>query len=198
LRVEPTIHDYDAVGAVTAGNKLSLVSGDVLFAPSMALNQRKKTDAATARTNLFFVSFEYPGPNSWSSALITDFIDERTVVLDLSTPLIPDATATFFIYQLQSYDVVPEISSWEVIKEQITFNRNTVDLTATPTQDAATINYWACGVQEPINPTTTPIDPSLGDTMYSIGMPDPKPARGKSRTSRDVDFREDPIQITVI
>ncbi len=197
MRVEPLSTDPSLVGAINAGNELVVTGVSILFAPSMAYYTRLSVDATTYLKNRYFVQF-VAGANTGTSIEIMNFVDTGTVMLDPSLPLTLESSAEFFIYQLQAYDVVPEISTWEVIKEQVVIDKNNIDLTGTPAQDAATINYRAYGVCEPLDPSIETFDASLGDTLYSIGMPDPKPSLGKSRTGRDTDFREDPLQIRVI
>lgn len=196
LRVGPLDSEPAAVADITA-NHLNLTSGAIEFSPSMARRERRLLDVTTHLKNKFYVKFT-SGPNSGVGIEITRHFSNQHVRLDTTITLADDPAAQFFVYQLQTYDVVPEVNSWEIIKEQVVINKNTIDLTATPPQDAAIIHYKAYGVREPIDPSIEIFDASLGDTLYSVGMLDPKPANGKPRTGRDTDFREEPLQITVI
>ena len=196
-RVEPLITEPNAVGDVVGGNQLTLVSGSVLFTESMGKSNRLTLNSSTYLKERYYIEF-VGGANNGLVAEITTTLNTTTVLLDLLVGLTPDATAQFFIYHLASYEVVTETSIWELIKPQILLTENTVDLTNTPAQDVNVIVYRTYGVREPIDPTLSVFDDSVGDTLYSIGMPDPRPPQGKSRTSLDTDLREDPIQVSRI
>lgn len=193
-RVGPLVTEPDAHGAVS-GEVLTVAFGDVIFSKSMAIKQRAVLTPSTRNTQQYFINFT-SGPNPGSSFAIYEYLAANQVrVLGAA-----DTTGSdFYISVRTTPGVVDEVADWEHVREQIEIRGDVVDLSNTPTQDVnVAVGYTAYGVREPSDPTTETFDAAEGDTMYSIGMPDPRQPRGKSRTGKDTDLREDPIEITRI
>lgn len=190
-RVFPIVGDPNEIGAV-AGNTLTAASA--LFTADMCYNQRLLANAATANKNKYYAVFT-SGANSGQRRQLLNHNSDFAVVV-AGAALTTDAAAGYYVEAEYAYTVVTETSSWEHLTNAIVLNENTLDLSNTPTQAvAAAVSYTAYGVREPIDPSLEVFDEANGDTYYSIGMPDPRPKQGRSRTARDVDLREDPIQI---
>jgi hypothetical protein len=190
-RVFPIVGDPDATGAVTA-NTLTVAAA--LFTADMCYNQRLIADAATANKNKYYVVFT-TGVNSGQRRQLLNHNSALAVTVAGAT-LTTDAAVGFYVEAEYAYTVVTETSAWEHISNAIVLNENTLDLSNTPTQAVvAAVSYTAYGVREPIDPSLQVFDATNGDTYYSIGMPDPRPKQGRSRSARDTDLREDPIQI---
>jgi hypothetical protein len=112
--------------------------------------------------------------------------------------LTTDLAADYYIEKEHAPEVATETSIWEHLKNLIVIDENTIDLSATPTQDVdPAVSFTAYGVREPIDPALETFDATAGDTYYTLGMPDPRPVQGRSRSGHDADLREDPIQIKV-
>ena len=171
---------------------VTLAPAALSLTDTMFLNRRVLIDNATARKDLYYMVIT-SGANNGERRLLLDYTDTY-LILEGSTWTV-DASATFYIEEERSPDVVPETSNWEHVKNQVILSGADLDLSNTPTQDAGTVNYTAYGVREPIDPVAETIDIANGDTEYSLGMPDPRPAQGRTRTPKETDMREDPIQI---
>jgi hypothetical protein len=212
-RAFPEAGDPDELGAVT-GN--TLTSTIALFSDTMCYNQRYRDDPATANKDKYYVVFT-TGVNAGQRRQLFNHNDDFNVVVN-GNALTTDAAVGFYVeaehaYSLDFYVendpyvvepadrwiVTTETSSWEHLENAITFTENVLDLSNTPTQAVVgAVSYTAYGVREPIDPSLEVFDEANGDTYYSIGMPDPRPKQGRSRSPRDTDLREDPIQITRI
>lgn len=190
-RAFPIVGDPDVIGAVSAN---TLTAAVALFASDMCYNQRLITDAATANKNKYYIVFT-TGANSGQRRQLLNHNSDLAVTLS-GAVLTTDAAVGFYVEAEYAYTAVAETSTWEHLSNAIVLNENTLDLSNTPTQAvAAAVSYTAYGVREPIDPSLQVFNAANGDTYYSIGMPDPRPKQGRSRTARDTDLREDPIQI---
>lgn len=192
VRVMPIEGDPDFTGALS-GN--TLTASAALFSPEMCKTQRSSNDSTTALKDQYYAVIT-SGPNAGQRRRLENRIDDFNVEL-AGAALTTDPIADYYIEVEQHPAVEMETSTWEHLKNFVVINGNTLDLSNTPTQDAATpVLYTAYGVREPIDPSLEVFDASQGDTYYAIGMPDPRPKQGRSRTGQDTDLREDPIQIT--
>lgn len=193
-RVFPVAGDPDETGAVT-GNTLTAASS--LFSEDMCYAQRLLVDAATVNQSKYYVVFT-SGVNAGQRRQLLSRVDALNVVVS-GAVLTTDAAVDYYVEAEYAYTVVTETSAWEHLANAIVFNENTLDLSNTPTQAVVpAVSYTAYGVREPIDPSAEVFDDTNGDTYYSLGMPDPRPKQGRSRSARDADLREDPIQITRI
>jgi hypothetical protein len=190
-RVFPIVGDPDVIGAVSAN---TLTAAVALFAVDMCYNQRSITDAATANKNKYYIVFT-TGANSGQRRQLLNHNSDLAVTV-AGAVLTTDAAVGFYVEAEYAYMVATETATWEHLSNAIVLNENTLDLSNTPTQAVtAAVSYTAYGVREPIDPSLQVFNAANGDTYYSIGMPDPRPKQGRSRTARDTDLREDPIQI---
>lgn len=185
----------DETGSVTG---VTLTASTGFFLPTMGYNQRLLADPATVNAEKYYIVFT-SGANTGERRRILDVLDTFNVDVD-GAALTTDAAADFYVELAQAYTVIEEMTAWEHLKSQVTLNGNALDLSNTPTQaTVGSVGYTAYGVLEPEDPAAvSPVfDASLGDTYYYIGMPDPRPEPQRSRSARDVDLHEDPIQIKV-
>ncbi len=189
------------VKVAVTGNVMSPVTaGDLIFLPEMGYLDRALADFSTSLQDRYYLEFT-SGVNSGLRFYLGTYQAPNEVVA-LGAPS-DTATDDAFLGVVRSPVVVDEISDWEHVRDQIAYEavgstHNEIDLTATPVQDAAAVvNYTAYGVQEPVDPTLSVFDATAGDTYYTIGTPDPRQHRGKSRTGRDTDLFESPVEITV-
>lgn len=191
-RVDPIEGDPDFTGAIST-NTLTVTFP--LFSDEMCYEQRAASDPSTALKAKYYIVFTSGANNGERRHLLTHSGSlEGTVD---GAALTTDAAVTFYIEVERAYAVTTETAQWEHVRNYMVLDQNTVDLSNSPTQDAAaTVSYTAYGVREPIDPGSETFDDSAGDTYYSIGMPNPRPKQGRRRTGRDTDLREDPIQIT--
>lgn len=191
-RFHPIELDPDETGSVT-GNTLTATSA--LFVAQMCRVNRAGLNAATELTEQYFIVFT-TGANSGQRRRLETYISGTQVII-AGAVLTTDLAVDYFIEKEVAPTVVTETSTWEHLKNSIVIDGNTIDLSATPTQDVdPTVSFTAYGVREPIDPSLETFDATLGDTYYMIGMPDPRPTQGRSRTGHDTDLREDPLQIT--
>jgi hypothetical protein len=192
-RVEPIAGDPDITVDITS-NVLTATPSDFVFNKLMATTQRALEIPATKSRDRYYIVFT-SGVNAGTRAPITVFLDHNQVTL--GGAVTDDPAADVYLEVTRSFEGVSECADWEHVQEQIVIDGTTIDLSNTPTQDAnPTVSFTAYGVREPDDPATATFDETQGDTLYSVGMPDPRQARGKSRTGRDTDLREDPIEIT--
>jgi hypothetical protein len=190
-RHHPIVLDPDATGAV-AVNTLTVAAPT--FTPQMCRANRAILDPTTELTEQFFIIFT-SGANNGIRRRLETFISALSATVT-GAALTVDASVTFYIEKEKSPVVTPETGLWEHLRNSIVISGNTVNLPVSPTQDTdPTVSYTAYGVREPIDPALETFDETLGDTYYMIGMPDPRPPQGRSRTGHDADLREDPIQI---
>lgn len=190
-RYYPIEGDPDEVGAVSG---LTLTTTVSLFTLQMCRANRFLLDPTTELTQQFFVVFT-SGANSGQRRRLETFGSPTSVTVTGAT-LTTDPSASFYIENEDAPVVSTETGLWEHLKNSIVINGNTVTLPVTPTQDADTVPFTAYGLRQPVDPSLETFDETLGDTYYTIGLLDPRPAQGRSRTGRDADLREDPIQIT--
>jgi len=191
-RVDPIEGDPDLTGSV-AGGVLTVVPGDVIFSPLMTVVGRAKLIPTTKDVAQFFINFT-SGPDSGTSFPVFDYVAPNKVQLVGATDA---ASADYNVTVKRAPAAVNETSNWERFREQIVIADTTIDLSNTPTQDVnGAVGFTAYGVREPIDPVAEIFDDTAGDTLYSIGMPNPRQKRGKSRTGKDTDMREEPIEIT--
>jgi len=191
-RVDPIEGDPDLTGSVSSGI-FTVTPGDVIFSPLMAVVDRAQLIPATKDVEQYFVNFT-SGPDAGMSFAVFAFVSPNQVQLD---GVADTAGALYNVTVKRAPAAVNEISNWERVREQIAIAGTTIDLSNTPTQDVnAAVGFTAYGVREPIDPTLEVFDDTAGDTLYSIGMPNPRQKRGKSRTGKDTDMREEPIEIT--
>ena len=195
-RVHPIVGLPDVVVNVSlVGDVLTVASpGDLIFSKSMCRTDREALDYATSAQERYYVVFT-SGPNAGMRYYIKTYISASSVVLQ-SSP-VPGTGFTCYLGVVKSPDIQSEVAFWELTKEQIYIDGDTIQLPAPARQDPQpAVGYTAYGVLEPVDPTLSVLNPSAGDTPYAIGMVDPRQHRGKSRTGRDTDLREDPIMIT--
>jgi hypothetical protein len=183
----------DLVGSLTS---MTLTMAAATFTPEMGYTNRVDDDPTTAKAVKYYVVCN-SGVNAGERRLINEVVSATEVVLT-GTALTNDATLSFYVETDRAYSgVVDETSQWEHVKETVIVNGNTLDLSNVSNQGTvASVSYTAYGVREPIDPALGVYSASSGDSYYYIGMPDPRPKNGRSRSSRDADMREDPIQIT--
>jgi len=190
----------DVPVTVTSGVVSPVTIADIIFLPQMALATRVVTNYATSLRERYYLEFT-SGPDAGTRFYIGTYQSTNAVILLGAVTDTASDTAIFGVER--SPVVVAETSDWEHVRDQILFEaaggtHNTIDLSATPPQDAnPLVNYAAYGVREPIDPTLSVFAANAGDTYYHIGMPDPRQHRGKKRTGRDVDMFESPVQIKV-
>jgi hypothetical protein len=159
----------------------------------MCALDRTQSDATTSKQRQYYITFT-SGANTGTSSLINEFVSTEEVLL--ADSVTADPTVDFFIEVVVAYEPVTETSDWICVKEQIQI-ADTEIVFDTPTQDIdPAVGYTAYGVREPTDVSLAVFDDTNGDTYYSIGMPDPKQRRGKSRTGLTPDLREEPLQIT--
>jgi hypothetical protein len=193
-RVHPVAADPDVEVSVLAGTLTVINPGDLIFSMNMCQQDRETADFATSLSDRFYVEFS-TGANAGSRFYIQKYVDASTV--ELKTAPTNTTSDLCHVGVIRSPAAVNELSSWELVREQIVLDTNTIQLPSIAIQDInPTVAYTAYGVQEPIDPTVSVFDDTAGDTYYHIGMPDPRQHRGKSRTGRDTDMREEPLQIT--
>jgi hypothetical protein len=191
-RVDPIASDPDANGVV-ASQVLTVTPGDIIFSRLMAVTDRAVLIPDTKHVEQYFINFT-SGPDTGTSFPIWAYVAPNQVQVLGTTD---SASADFNITVKRAPVAVNEVSNWERVREQIVISDTTIDLSNTPTQDVnAAVGFSAYGVREPIDPVAETFDDTAGDTLYSIGMPDPRQKRGKSRTGKDTDMREEPIEIT--
>lgn len=176
-------------GVVAGGDTVVTVAnpGDIVFSCSMAAEDRGD------RSRLFWVVFS-SGPNAGERRVIQNCIDATQARLE-GAALAADADVDIHVEVEEHYTEEAMCGEWEHVLQQVQIDKGDIDLANTPAQDAGVVPYICEGVREPIDPTTAVFDNTLGDTLYAIGMSDPKANEGRSRTSRDSDLRDDPLQI---
>ena len=189
-----------SVDFVVTGGVLTVVTvGSFIFLPHMALMQRQQADMATSEAELYYVEMIF-GPNTGQRFYFWEYMGPNQVRLS-GSPL--DGAAQGIPWVLRAPRVAPEVGDWEHVKDAIVYETlatgpNLVDLSNTPPQDPnPAVSYTVYGVQEPVDLDFAVFLASMGDTMYHVGMPDPRQHRGKQRTGRDTDMFESPISITV-
>lgn len=193
-RVDPDSHAPDAIGQVDS-NVLSCTYGDVIFSQRMCSDDRRILDPNAFQERIFYVVFT-SGPNTGQRARLVKYLAGNKVQIAPTAPLTVDPAVSFYIQVEQHYrGIRDEITDWEIVRDQIVSGTQVV--IDVPSQDVSTINYVVYGVREPIDPTTAIFDATSGDTRYSVGMPNPKLARGRLRSGRNVDMIESPISIRV-
>lgn len=192
-RVHPIESDPDETGAVT-GN--TLTAPFAFFTPDMCRTNRAGLDPTTELTDQYFIVFT-SGANSGQRRRLETYTSATQVVLQ-GAVLTTDLAVDYYIEKERAPEVATETSIWEHLRNLIVIDENTIDLSATPTQDVdPAVSFTAYGVREPIDPSLETFNATLGDTYYTLGMPDPRPVQGRSRSGHDADLREDPIQIKV-
>ena len=162
--------------------------GDLLFDSQMATEDRGSSDR-------IFYAVLSSGPNTGERRQILRWVDADTVLLNGALLAADAAVALHVEVEIHYSEAVPA-SDWQHVSQQVQIDVGDIDLSNCPPLDAAVVTYDAEGVREPDDPTVSVFDDTNGDTLYSIGMQDPKANNGRSRTSRDVDLRDEPIQIT--
>lgn len=175
---------FDGTGTTLVLNN----DGDVVFSKSMA------TETQDNSSRLYYVVVS-SGPNNGERRLIQRWLSASSVMLG-GAVLAADTAADIHVEVEVHYDVAVDCAYWEHVQQQVKIDAGTIDLSDTPAQDAGSVNYTAEGIREPDDPTVSTIDDANGDTLYSIGMQDPKANAGRSRTSRDVDLRDEPLEVT--
>jgi hypothetical protein len=193
-RVHPVAADPD-ISVALVSNVLTCTAGDYVFSESMAYEDRRAADPATALEKQYFIECT-SGANTGQTYRIDKYLAPNQV--RLSGGITAAAVDTRLIV-IEAPVVLDEITEWEHVRDQITISSDHQTVVfSTPAQDVnGAVPYTAYGVREPIDPTVSVFDDSSGDTMYSLGMPDPRQARGRSRTGRDTDMREEPLAIFV-
>jgi hypothetical protein len=190
-RVEPIEADPNLTTDVDNNTTFTVSAGAVIFSSDMCNLDR--AISIRDKKRYFIVS---PVGVNLGRRLITSFVNTSSVLVD--SAFVAETGMEYYIEVEEAYDLVTETSDWMHVKDQIIMNGTEIDLSETPTQDAG-INrvFTSYGVIEPQDPTVQVFDASDGDTLYNIGMPDPHQFRLRSRTGKDTDLREDPIEITV-
>jgi hypothetical protein len=194
-RVSPIAGVGDVDVAVSGGVATVVNPGDLIFSMSYALTSRMAADLATSKRRQFFLEFTGPGPNVGQRFFIGNYLGPSSCTL--IGPVADTTAQQCYLGVIDAPDVIPEVSDWEHVHDSFTVAGNTVTLQPIAVPNAGVVNYTAYGVLEPTDPTVPVINPALGDTPYHIGMVDPRQHRTRSRTGRDTDLREDPVQITV-
>ena len=262
-RFAPGVNESDFVCNILAGDFLTEISGRMSFEPNMCINDKVNTHDS-------YIIYLTSGVNSGQNLQLTDYVDSKTIGVSSSGALVPDTNVQFYVDIFKGgTPFVEETGSWEAVQEQVVLDGNSLDLSNTPTQDIAVVDYEAHGVREPtdvvvasglagvftnatskftatnspfvagdvgrqivglsgdninlhylitayidannVTISPAPVDDAgpvewqlqekfeidQGDTLYSVGMPDHKQHRGKSRTGRDTDLREEPVRIKV-
>jgi len=194
-RVSPIAGVGDVDVAVSGGVATVVNPGDLIFSMSYALTSRMAQNLATSKRRQFFLEFTGPGPNIGQRFFIGTYLGPSSCTL--IGAVADTAAQQCYLGVIDAPDVIPEISDWEHVHDSFTVSGNTVTLQPIAVPNPAVVNYTAYGVLEPTDPTVPAINLALGDTPYHIGMVDPRQHRTRSRTGRDTDLREDPVQITV-
>lgn len=163
-------------------------------AGTLLLSESMGADTTGIRSILYKVVVS-SGANAGEERVISRVTGSDTFLYE-GTQLSADTAADVAIVVERHYSDEISASDWEHVQQQIVLNNGTLDISAVLNQDPGNVNYTAEGVREPQDPATATFDASQGDTLYAIGMQDPKANKGRSRTSRDVDLRDEPIQIT--
>lgn len=190
-RVEPAESEADATGDINGGQLIVPVNTIIFNAPM----GRQNRDSGTEDAERYYIVFT-SGVNSGSRSRVNKVLDNKTIELVDPIPA-DDSSVNFYIEAERAYNLTAETANWEQVREEIVIQDTKIDLSNTPSQDAnASVNYTAYGVREPLDVTAETFDDTAGDTMYSIGMNDPKQKRGKSRTGKETDLREEPLQVT--
>jgi hypothetical protein len=161
--------------------------GDIIFTPDMAKGG-KKTYYFARRTS------ETAATNT-TRFKITRFLSPNQVEVDVVS-----TTSGFGAVEVEEhYTFVNDTPEWEHTKLNYRVDkaqpwRILFDM---PNRDFST-PFVAIGVQEPDDFSVAVMQPDEGDTPYSIGMVAPRHIRMRSRNARDMDLREEAINIRVI
>lgn len=191
-RVDPIEDDPDYTCTITGGTTLT-DAGTALFSSEMGRLERIAADYATSDVRRYYVEFT-TGTNAGTRALIDSVLSPGVITLNTS---VTNETCDYFIEVEVAYNVQEETTVWWQGSNVYTPSGADVEFGGSIAQNAnPTVNYTAYGVREPDDPSIETFDETVGDTLYSIGMVDPRPRGGRSRSGWHVDIREEPVQIT--
>lgn len=195
-RVSPGVVEPDHVGAITndgGAPVLDLTTVTLFITNEMLRDYREYAYYATSLKDQYFIRIT-SGANSGARRRLKTIAGDY-LYFDGAT-WTADASASFVLEVEAAPTVVAETSNWEHVQNQVVVTGADLDLSNTPAQDVDVVSYTAYGIREPIDPSVEVFDEANGDTYYTIGMADPRPVLGRTRTGKETDLREDPIQIT--
>jgi hypothetical protein len=186
-------------GVTTATGPARFTLPTAFLWPDMCYLSRLAADPATALSKKYYIEF-LTGPNAGASRQLHGFTSSTEATIVGSVTAAAGVEVTF--YCLEAYDTshAGPVGPWEHLERSVWVDTDsatpaTLHLPTDVDVDGS-VAYTAYGVQEPTVPFTVSFDETQGDTYYTVGGVDPHQRYMRSRTAKDMDLQESPVQIT--